>query len=141
MSSSPLGINIKTNQPYKVMVIDDSSTIRMAEKKILLSEQFEVMLESDGAMDALKKLKEAEEKPDIIMIDFEMPQMNGVDLLKRIRALDVDSKIIVVTSYANKGVLMEFLKLKVEGYVVKPVQRQTVVEHLAKVLGRDTYLK
>ncbi|WP_297203586.1 response regulator [uncultured Brachyspira sp.] len=141
MSSSPLGINIKTNQPYKVMVIDDSSTIRMAEKKILLSEQFEVMLESDGAMDALKKLKEAEEKPDIIMIDFEMPQMNGVDLLKRIRALDVDSKIIVVTSYANKGVLMEFLKLKVEGYVVKPVQRQTVVEHLAKVLGREDYLK
>ena len=141
MSSSPLGINIKTNQPYKVMVIDDSSTIRMAEKKILLSEQFEVMLESDGAMDALKKLREAEEKPDIIMIDFEMPQMNGVDLLKRIRALDVDSKIIVVTSYANKGVLMEFLKLKVEGYVVKPVQRQTVVEHLAKVLGREDYLK
>lgn len=141
MSSSPLGINIKTNQPYKVMVIDDSSTIRMAEKKILLSEQFEVMLESDGAMDALKKLKEAEEKPDIIMIDFEMPQMNGIDLLKRIRALNIDSKIIVVTSYANKGVLMEFLKLKVDGYVVKPVQRQTVIEHLAKVLGREDYIK
>lgn len=141
MSSCPLGINTKTNKPYKVMVIDDSSTIRMAEKKILLSEQFEVMLESDGAMDALKKLRESEEKPDIIMIDFEMPQMNGVDLLKRIRALNVESKIIVVTSYANKGVLMEFLKLKVDGYVVKPVQRQTVMEHLAKVLGRDDYLK
>ena len=141
MSSFPLGINSKTNKPYKVMVIDDSSTIRMAEKKILLSEQFEVMLESDGAMDALKKLREAEEKPDIIMIDFEMPQMNDIDLLKRIRALDVDSKIIVVTSYANKGVLMEFLKLKVDGYVVKPIQRQTVMEHLAKVLGREDYLK
>ena len=141
MSSFPLGINSKTNQPYKVMVIDDSSTIRIAEKKILLSEQFEVILESDGAMDALKKLKESEEKPDIIMIDFEMPQMNGIDLLKRIRALDVDSKIIVVTSYANKGVLMEFLKLKVDGYIVKPIQRQTVTEHLAKVLGRDDYLK
>ncbi|WP_028330551.1 response regulator [Brachyspira alvinipulli] len=141
MSSFPLGINSKTNKPYKVMVIDDSSTIRMAEKKILLSEQFEVMLESDGAMDALKKLRESEEKPDIIMIDFEMPQMNGIDLLKRIRALDVDSKIIVVTSYANKGVLMEFLKLKVDGYVVKPIQRQTVMEHLAKVLGREDYLK
>ena len=72
MSSFPLGINSKTNKPYKVMVIDDSSTIRMAEKKILLSEQFEVMLESDGAMDALKKLREAEEKPDIIMIDFDI---------------------------------------------------------------------
>ena len=141
MSSSPLGLNTKSGKAYQVMVIDDSSTIRIAEKKILLSEQFEVILESDGAMDALKKLKESEEKPDIIMIDFEMPQMNGIDLLKRIRALNVDSKIIVVTSYANKGVLMEFLKLKVDGYIVKPIQRQTVIQHLAKVLGREDYVK
>ena len=141
MSSSPLGINTKTGKSYKVMVIDDSSTIRIAEKKILLSEQFEVAMESDGAMDALNKWRDAADKPDIIMIDFEMPQMNGIDLLKRIRALNIDSKIIVVTSYANKGVLMEFLKLKVDGYVVKPVQRQTVIEHLAKVLGREDYIK
>ena len=106
------------------MVIDDSSTIRIAERKILLSENFEVILEADGAMDALTKLREAVDKPDIIMMDFEMPQMNGIDLLKRIRALNIDAKIIVVTSYANKGVLMEFLKLKVDGYVVKPVQRR-----------------
>ena len=141
MSSLPLGVNNKTGKSYKVMVIDDSSTIRIAEKKILLSEQFEVAMESDGAMDALNKLRDAADKPDIIMIDFEMPQMNGIDLLKRIRALNIDSKIIVVTSYANKGVLMEFLKLKVYGYVVKPVQRQTVIEHLAKVLGREDYIK
>ncbi|ADG72225.1 response regulator [Brachyspira murdochii] len=141
MSSSPLGINTKTGKSYKVMVIDDSSTIRIAEKKILLSEQFEVTMESDGAMDALNKLRDAADKPDIIMIDFEMPQMNGIDLLKRIRALNIDSKIIVVTSYSNKGVLMEFLKLKVDGYVVKPIQRQTVIEHLAKVLGREDYIK
>ena len=141
MSSLPLGVNNKTGKSYKVMVIDDSSTIRIAEKKILLSEQFEVAMESDGAMDALNKLRDAADKPDIIMIDFEMPQMNGIDLLKRIRALNIDSKIIVVTSYANKGVLMEFLKLKVDGYVVKPVQHQTVIEHLAKVLGREDYIK
>ena len=141
MSSSPLGLNTKSGKAYQVMVIDDSSTIRMAEKKILLSEQFDVVMESDGAMDVLKKLREAVEKPDIIMMDFEMPQMNGIDLLKRIRALNVDSKIIVVTSYANKGVLMEFLKLKVDGYIVKPIQRQTVIQHLAKVLGREDYVK
>ena len=141
MSSSPLGLNSKTGKSYKVMVIDDSSTIRIAEKKILLSEQFEISMESDGAMDALTKLREAVDKPDIIMIDFEMPQMNGIDLLKRIRALNIESKIIVVTSYSNKGVLMEFLKLKVDGYIVKPIQRQTVIQHLAKVLGREDYVK
>ena len=62
-------------------------------------------------------------------------------MLKRIRALNIDAKIIVVTSYANKGVLMEFLKLKVDGYVVKPVQRQTVMYNLAKVIGREDYLR
>ena len=59
MSSLPLGVNNKTGKSYKVMVIDDSSTIRIAEKKILLSEQFEVAMESDGAMDALNKLRDA----------------------------------------------------------------------------------
>ncbi|EKV57072.1 response regulator [Brachyspira hampsonii] len=141
MSTSPLGYNTKTGKPYKVMVIDDSSTIRIAERKILLSEKFDVILEADGAMDALTKLREAADKPDIIMTDFDMPQMNGIDLLKRIRALNIDSKIIVVTSYANKGVLMEFLKLKVDGYIVKPVQRQTMIYHLARVIGREDYLK
>lgn len=141
MSTSPLGYNTKTGKSYKVMVIDDSSTIRIAERKILLSENFDVILEADGAMDALTKLREAVDKPDIIMMDFEMPQMNGIDLLKRIRALNIDAKIIVVTSYANKGVLMEFLKLKVDGYIVKPVQRQTVMHHLAKVIVREDYLR
>ncbi|MBW5410268.1 response regulator, partial [Brachyspira hampsonii] len=112
-----------------------------AERKILLSESFDVILEADGAMDALTKLREATDKPDIIMTDFEMPQMNGIDLLKRIRALNIDSKIIVVTSYANKGVLMEFLKLKVDGYIVKPVNRQTMIYHLARIIGREDYLK
>ena len=64
MSSSPLGLNTKSGKAYQVMVIDDSSTIRIAEKKILLSEQFDVVMESDGAMDALKKLREEVEKPD-----------------------------------------------------------------------------
>ena len=131
MASYPLGINPKTEKQYKVMIVDDSSTIRIAEKKILLSENFNVMLEADGAMTALKQLKES---PD-------MPQMNGIDLLKRIRALNYEGKVIVVTSYANKGILSEFLKLKIDGYVVKPVQRQTIIQHLAKVLGRDDYIK
>ena len=99
------------------------------------------MLEADGAMTALKQLKESPDKPDILMIDFDMPQMNGIDLLKRIRALNYEGKVIVVTSYANKGILSEFLKLKIDGYVVKPVQRQTIIQHLAKVLGRDDYIK
>lgn len=141
MASYPLGVNTKTGKSYKVMIVDDSSTIRIAEKKILLSESFEVTIEADGAMSALKQLKEAVDKPDILMIDFEMPQMNGVDLLKRIRALNYEGKVIVVTSYTNKGVLMEFIKLKIDSYVVKPVQRQSIIEHLAKVLGRDDYIK
>ena len=97
MASYPLGINPKTEKQYKVMIVDDSSTIRIAEKKILLSENFNVMLEADGAMTALKQLKESPDRPDILMIDFDMPQMNGIDLLKRIRALNYEGKVIVVT--------------------------------------------
>lgn len=139
MATTPLGINTTTGIPYKVMIVDDSSTIRLTEKKILLSENFEIILEANSAMTALKKLKESSDKPDILMIDFEMPQMNGIDLLKRIRAQNYEGKVVVVTSYADKNTLMEFLKLKVDGYIVKPIDRQTLMSHLAKVLGRNDF--
>ncbi|MBW5383091.1 response regulator transcription factor, partial [Brachyspira pilosicoli] len=102
MPSTPLGFNSKNGKQYKVMIVDDSSIIRIAEKKILLSEDFNVVMEADNAMAALKYLREIPDKPDIIMLDFEMPQMNGIDLLKRIRALNYEGKIVVVTSHTNK---------------------------------------
>ena len=98
-------------------------------------------MEADNAMAALKYLREIPDKPDIIMLDFEMPQMNGIDLLKRLRAQNYEGKVVVVTSYANKATLMEFLKLKIDGYIAKPIDRQTLMNHLAKVLGRDDYSK
>lgn len=136
LKDAPLGVNIITGECYTVMIIDDSSTIRVAEKKILLSEGFEVTMEAENAKDALDKLKHTQSPPDIILLDFEMPNMNGLDLLKSIKSLGIKSKIIVVTSYSNKGVLSEFLKLGVNGYIVKPIERKIVVDHLAKVLGR-----
>ena len=63
------------------------------------------------------------------------------DLLKRLRAQNYEGKVVVVTSYANKATLMEFLKLKIDGYIAKPIDRQTLMNHLAKVLGRDDYSK
>ena len=140
MPSTPLGFNSKNGKQYKVMIVDDSSIIRIAEKKILLSEDFNVVMEADNAMAALKYLREIPDKPDIIMLDFEMPQMNGIDLLKRIRALNYEGKIVVVTSHTNKDIFMEFVNLKVDTYIAKPIQRQIIIAHLARILGRFDYL-
>lgn len=141
LNEAPLGTNIITGKPYTVMVIDDSSTIRVAEKKILLSEGFDVVVEAESGADALAKLKSYKESPDIILLDFEMPNMNGLDLLKSIRSLGITSKVIVVTSYSDRGVLTGFLKLGVNGYVVKPIERRIMIDHLAKVIGRDDYVQ
>lgn len=140
MPKTPLGFNSKNGKHYKVMIVDDSSIIRVAEKKILLSENFNVVMEADSAMAALKYLREIPEKPDIIMLDFEMPQMNGIDLLKRIRALNYEGKIVVVTSHTTKDTFMEFVNLKVDTYIAKPIQRQIIIAHLAKILERYDYL-
>ena len=140
MATVPLGFNSKSGKQYKVMLVDDSSIIRIAEKKILLSEDFNVVMEADNAMAALKYLREIPEKPDIIMLDFEMPQMNGLDLLKRIRALNYEGKIVVVTSHTNKETFLEFVNLKVDTYIAKPIQRQIIIAHLARILGRFDYL-
>lgn len=136
----PLGKNLKTGKNYTVMIVDDSSTIRVAIRKILASENFDIILEAENGKDALLKLGILKEEPDIIFLDFEMPEMNGVETLKQIRTLKINSQIIVITAFSDKNVLSGFLKLGVNAYVVKPIERKIVLEKIAKVLSREDYL-
>lgn len=135
----PLGKNIKTGKNYTVMLIDDSSTVRVALRKILASENFDIILEAENGKDALLKLGILKEEPDIIFLDFEMPKMNGIETLEKIRGLKINSQIIVITAFSDKSILGGFLKFGVNAYVVKPIERKTILERLAKVLLRDDY--
>ncbi|AIH03770.1 MAG: Response regulator receiver protein [Thermodesulfobacterium sp. 37_54] len=123
------------NTDLKVLVVDDFATMRKIIKNILTQLGFKNILEADDGSSALELLKK--EKIDLIISDWNMPKMSGLDLLKAVRN-DPNLKdilFVMVTAEAQKDNVIEAIKHGVNQYIVKPFTPETLKEKLEKVLG------
>ena len=119
----------------KVLVVDDFVTMRRIVRNILKQIGFKNITEAEDGKAALNELKK--EKPDLILCDWNMPGMSGLDLLNVIRADDQFKGIpfIMVTAEAQKNNIVDAVKAGVNGYIVKPFTAETINEKLKKVFG------
>jgi chemosensory pili system protein ChpA (sensor histidine kinase/response regulator) len=119
-----------------VMVVDDSLTVRRVTQRLLLREGYRVVLAKDG-LDALERL--AEEVPQIVLSDIEMPRMDGFDLVRNMRA-DArlrDLPVIMITSRIAQKHREYAAELGVDHYLGKPYSE----EDLLALVGRYTSAK
>ncbi|PIE33786.1 hypothetical protein CSA56_09740 [candidate division KSB3 bacterium] len=121
------------NEPIRVLSVDDSSVVRKLVTMILTAEGFKVTTASDG-LDGINKAKEL--KPDIILLDFVMPKMNGFQVC---RILQKDEKlrqipVILVTSKGDKVGDKFVNQLGVIGYITKPFQPEELVSKIHQTL-------
>jgi len=120
----------------KILVVDDSSTMRRIIKNTLARLGYKDILE--GA-DGVEGWAELDANPDIEMLitDWNMPEMNGLELVKKTRADDrfSDLPIIMVTTEGGKSEVITALKAGVNNYIVKPFTPQVLKEKLAVVMG------
>ncbi|MCB1192605.1 MAG: HDOD domain-containing protein [Leptospiraceae bacterium] len=137
----PLGINKRTNEPFTVMIVDDTISIRILLKRLLIRKEFRVISEAQNGQIALDELELLNIKPDIIFIDQEMPEMDGLSAIQEIRPKYPNIKIIMFTSHAEKPLVQEILNLKVNAYIVKPFEEHKVIEKLAHLLGRKELIE
>jgi two-component system, chemotaxis family, chemotaxis protein CheY len=119
----------------KVMIVDDFATMRRILRNILKQIGFKNIIEAEDGKHALKELKK--EKVDLIMCDWNMPEMPGIELLKNVRSDDELKKIpfVMVTAEAQKDNILEAVKSGVSNYVVKPFTAETITEKLNKIFG------
>ncbi len=119
----------------KVLVVDDSSTIRRIVKNTLERIGYPDVVEAENGIDALTKLKDG--SIELVMTDWNMPEMDGITLVKSIRASDKFGAvpIIMVTTEAEKNEVMEAMQLGVNDYVVKPFTPDILKEKIQKVMG------
>ena len=111
--------------PYKILFVEDEQAIRenyVTYLKMLFSEVYEA--ENGEKAYELYKLK----KPDIMIIDINIPKLNGLDLLEKIRENDYSTKAIILTAYTDKSFLLKAAELKLTKYLVKPVTRKDLKE-------------
>jgi len=118
---------MKTLYPYKILFVEDDQVIRenyVAYLKMMFSEVYEA---KDGEEAyALYKIK----KPDLMIVDINLPKLTGLELLKKIRENDHTTKAIMLTAHTDKSFLLEAIQLKLTQYLVKPVSSKDLNEAL-----------
>ncbi len=119
----------------KVLIVDDFATMRRILRNILKQIGFTNITEADDGSTALKELKK--EKYDLILCDWNMPEMPGIDLLNTMKSDDELKGIpfVMVTAEAQKDNIVGAVKAGVNSYIVKPFTAETISDKLKKVFG------
>ena len=122
--------NASGSRRERVLVVDDAREIRdFLAEYVLEPGGFEVLTASDG----LEGLQLAfSERPDLLIIDFQMPNMSGLELLRRLRLRHVEIPSILITAHGSEQVAIKALRLGVRDYVIKPF----VVEEMQEAIER-----
>ena len=89
----------------KVMICDDAAFMRMMIKDILTKNGYEIAAEAENGQKAVEKYPEA--KPDLVLMDITMPEMDGIEALKKIKALDPGAKIIMCSAMGQQAMVIE----------------------------------
>ena len=118
----------------KVMLIDDSKTMRNIQKGILTQLGYTQVEEACDGLDALSKVGAFE--PTLLLVDWNMPNMDGLTFVKKYRAMGAKCPIIMVTTEAEKSRVVEAIKAGVNNYVVKPFTPEVLGERIRETLSR-----
>ncbi|GHS89782.1 chemotaxis protein CheY [Campylobacterota bacterium] len=123
----------------KILVVDDSSTMRRIIKNTLNRLNFKELLEAENGAQAWEVLVQNQDV-GVLITDWNMPEMNGLDLVKKVRAEPkyIDLPIIMVTTEGGKTEVITALRAGVNNYIVKPFTPDVLKEKLESVLGTST---
>ncbi len=124
------------NKNMKILIVDDFSTMRRIVKNLLRDLGFNNTQEADDGLTALPLLKKG--GFDFVVTDWNMPGMQGIDLLKTIR-VDDELKhlpVLMITAEAKREQIIEAAQAGVNGYIVKPFTAATLKEKLDKIFER-----
>ena len=118
----------------RILLIDDSKTMRNIQKSILKQLGYTVIEEACDGQDALSKVGAF--KPDLCLVDWNMPVMDGLTFVKTFRSTNKTTPLIMVTTEAEKSRVIDAIKAGVNNYVVKPFTPDLLSERITETLAK-----
>ena len=120
----------------RMLLVDDSRTMRNIQKKVLESLGSMQFSEAGDGLEALTVIAATPEGFDCILVDWNMPNMDGRTLVSKIREKDKATPLIMVTTEAEKSRVIEAIKAGVNNYIVKPFTPDTFIEKVKQTLQK-----
>lgn len=117
----------------RILIVDDAAFMRMMIKDILSKNGYEVVGEAENGLKAVERYKEL--TPDLVLMDITMPEMNGIDAVKNIKAIDPSAKIVMCSAMGQQAMVIESIQAGARDFIVKPFQADRVLEAVRKVVG------
>lgn len=116
----------------KILLVDDHEVVRLGLSSLLSRyPQFEVVAEADNASDAIKNAKL--HKPDVVVMDIRLPGKSGIEATREIKQALPDTKVIMLTSYAEEELLFEAITAGASGYVLKQIGSGELIRALEAI--------
>lgn len=115
-----------------ILIVDDAAFMRMRCAKLLKDNGFDV-IEAGNGVEAVQKYTEA--RPDAVLLDVTMPEMDGLEALRRIKSVDPNARVAMVTAMGQQAIVMEALKAGARDFVLKPFQPDRILGAVRKILS------
>lgn len=123
----------------RVMVADDHPIVREGLRRLLeLEPDIRVVAEADSGRAVLEQFEEI--RPDVLLLDLKMPDIDGLEVLQRLRPIKGDTKILVLTASEDKNEWVQAMKLECSGIVVKQTPPELIVKSIRKVHEGEIWL-
>ena len=123
-------------RPYRVMVVENKDFIRKLIVQILESESYNVVATATNGREALDKLGKIEGRIDLITTTLDMPVLDGYALMHELVKMPNRPLVVFVSEETTKGVMADLIKLGVSDFILKPVDRKTLLYRMKNVLTK-----
>ena len=116
-----------------ILIVDDAAFMRMMIKDILTKNGYNVAGEAENGAKAVEKYNEL--KPDLVLMDITMPEMDGIQALKKIKENDGGAMVIMCSAMGQQAMVIESIQSGAKDFIVKPFQADRVLEAVKKAIG------
>jgi two-component system OmpR family response regulator len=120
--------------PRRILVVDDDPDVQQVLKRFLGEDAYEVSTVDDGDA-AMRRLQR--DPPDLVLLDLDMPRLNGLEVLRRISAAGIDVAVIVLSGHFDERAFELAISLGAKSYLHKPIDFKMLETTINRYLGRD----
>jgi DNA-binding NarL/FixJ family response regulator len=124
----------------KILIADDHSMVREGLKQLIeLEEDIEVIDQAGDGCEAIKKI--VEYNPDVVLLDINMPRMNGLEVIKYLQDNNISTKALILTIHNEVEYLYKAVEIGVQGYVLKDSESDVLIKAIRTIYNGESYIQ